>query len=253
MDSKRLENISIKHQNTSINLRATTSPAIDVMNVAHSDVRKLFMSSNHFTTILFRNNFMNLEHLELASTGLVALPEDFAILAPNIRDLNLNRNSLRDLTPLSGLKKLNKLSLSGNRLCRLRKNVAVLKTLKELEYLDFRDNLITVGFYNLTIQNRAVGRRDKEETENYCNTFGHPLTSLEDDEDYRSKLDEATQLRRRVYEMLIANNCPNLKNLDGVCFSRSAILAKDNSWSRLVHLGVLKESKARAVQITPSP
>ena len=61
------------------------------------------------------------------------------------------------------------------------------------------------------------------------------------DDAYRTKLDEDTALRRRVYEMLLVSACPRVGQLDGLNVDRHAIVKKDAMWSRLVDLGVLKE------------
>ena len=52
----------------------------------------------------------------------------------------------------------------------------------------------------------------------------------------------ARPLRRRVYEILLANSVPGLRRLDGLPFAQRQALTKDECWERLVELGILKVS-----------
>ena len=186
---------------------------------------------------------MNLEHFELASSGLQSLPTNFGALAPNLRTVNLNYNSLKDLTPLLGLKKLKGLTVAGNRLVRFRKSVGVLQTLPDLKRLDLRDNPFTIGFYQPMVQTKLLRGEDTEFSDQNLDPYEIAAVSSEEDVRYKANLDEATQLRRRVYEMLVATHCPKLQRLDGLPFSKENVKTKDTSWARLIDLGVIRASK----------
>ena len=242
-EGEALEMLSARHQR-SLNVPGCVQIApCEVNRLAHQDVRNIFLSSNNISEIYMKTTFMNLEHFELASSGLRSLPANFGALAPNLRSLNLNCNSLKDLTPFIGLKKLKSLALAGNRLARLRKAMGVLQKLPDLERLDFRDNPFTVGFYEPIAQNKILRREDCELL-NEHNPFEFAAADVEADVRYRAMLDEATQLRRRVYDMLVATHCRNLQHLDGLPFSKKKVMAKDSSWDRLIDLGVVKASRA---------
>lgn len=165
------------------------------------------------------------------------------MLAPNVRVLNLNLNAVRDLRPLLGIKRLGKLSLAGNRLARLRRNLAVLSQLKTLRELDLRENPFAVGFYLPAAENRvATVNANPEEAEEDRDAYVLPRGDVERDRQYLARLDEDTKLRRRVYEMLLANSCKELRTLDGMEFDRERVLVKDEIWDRLLSLRILKKS-----------
>ena len=241
-DAEALEVFSARYQQ---NLKLSGYAQFELGSLAPQDIRKLFLSSNKVSEVHIKTAFMNLEHLELVSSGLGSLPANFGILVPNLRSLSLGSNSLKDLTPLLGLKKLKSLALPGNRLARLRKAVNVLQKLPELERLDFRDNPFTIGFYDPLAQNKLL-RREDVELSRERQPFGLAAADIDADIRYRAILDEATQLRRRVYELLVATHCPRLQYLDGLPFRKKDTMAKDSSWARLMELGVIKASKANA-------
>ena len=114
------------------------------------DARCILLSGTHIPRFTFAaQGLHHVTHLDLASCGLTALPEDFAAKVPNVRYLNLGFNNLRDVTPLLGLKRLHTLLLAHNRVARLRKLAMVLERLRvSLAEVDLRDNPVTVGFYD---------------------------------------------------------------------------------------------------------
>ena len=243
-EGKHLEILSARYQRVLGKPGYTGPTPYDIAFLAHHDVRKLFLSCNSISRLQISTCYMCLEHFELASSGLYSLPVNFGALAPNLRTANLNCNSLKDITPLLGLKKLKSLTIAGNRLVRLRKSIAVLQTLPDLERLDLRDNPFTVGFYEPLIQNKLLRREDIGLLEHNLDPYEIAAANTEADVRYRRNLDEATQLRRRVYEMLIATHCPKLQSLDGLPFSKENVKTKDTSWARLIDLGVIRPSKA---------
>lgn len=189
------------------------------------------------------HDFLNLQRLELASSGLQSLPPNFGQLAPNIRFLNLNFNALKDLRPLLNIKRLNELLLAGNRLSRLRKNLAVLSRLVSLTKLDLRDNPLTIGFYPPTVENRIVSLKGRSSHSDEVEAFTLPASNQQTDQQFLARLDEDTRLRRRVHEMLLASSCNNLQELDGLPFNSQNVLVKDEVWERLRFLGIIRRSK----------
>jgi Leucine-rich repeat (LRR) protein len=173
------------------------------------------------------------------------LPDDFGQLAPNLRFLNLNFNSLEDLRPLLNIKRLEELLLAGNRLKRLRTNVAVLAKLKTLSKLDLRDNPVTMRFYAPTVETRIVSVNDASHDGDDSDRFVLPPGSPEADTQHLARLDEETKLRRRVHEMMIGSNCKNLRELDGLSFDEERVGKRDAIWQRLLDLNIIKKTEPK--------
>ena len=244
---KCLETLSWREQ--------TLDPAYGFSEVQYQhchEIRNLFLSGNAISVFAPTNSFLNLQILELASTGLQTLSTDFGLKCPNLRTLNLNYNAMRDLRPLLGIVKLQKLCIAGNRIARLRRTAAVIDRLwREISEIDLRNNPLTVGFYTPQSSPREEKQIVPHDPQAQTNLDGaetrnekaYLLPPLDNNLDERSKerLDEDTKLRRRVYEMLIINGCKRLERLDGLGVDRRCISNKDSVWERLLELGVLKE------------
>ena len=250
---------SLKHLETLSWREQTLDPAYGFSEVQYQhchEIRNLCLSGNAISMFAPSKPFLNLQNLELASTGLQTLSTDFGLSCPNLRTLNLNYNAIRDLRPLLGIVKLQKLCIVGNRVARLRRTAAVIDRLwRELSEIDLRNNPLTVGFYTPQSSPREEKQMVTHEPQTATNheeadarnTKAYLLPSLDNELDERSKerLDEDTKLRRRVYEMLIINGCENLERLDGLEVNRRSIGNRDSVWARLVELGVLKEKGVR--------
>ncbi|KAM5431787.1 Protein nud1 [Microsporum ferrugineum] len=118
-----------------------------------SSIRKLFLSSNFLSasTLTPDMPLLSLQLLDLASCTLEELHGRFGETFSHLKTLNLNFNALSDISGLGGIKRLNRLSLVGNRISRLRR---LCKTLSDiggaygsLTRVDLRGNPITIGFY----------------------------------------------------------------------------------------------------------
>lgn len=209
--------------------------------------------------------------LELASTGLQSLADDFGLQCPNLHTLNLNFNAIRDLRPLLGITRLERLYLAGNRIERLRRTAAVFERVgKELREVDLRGCLLTVGFYVPPSQSKSQSD-DSTDKRIVLSDFSNPDVSSADqqasswtdeaqekraaqayllpplldkekeaDKSSRERLDEDTKIRRRVYEMLLVSACPRLRTLDGLRVCKEDVVRKDGTWNRLIELGVLR-------------
>ena len=250
---RKLETLSWRHQNLGDSEECSTI-AIDDCN----EVRNLFLSGNKIPSFNIGGSFLNLHHLELASTGLHTLSPKFGLWMPNLRILNLNHNALKTLQPLLGLTRLKKLYVVGNRISRLRRTIAVLARLNDsLEELDFRGNPLTVGFYpqSCTMQETISEKRlvvkdsqrctrnspDDDEDHQAQIRYLLPQIAADADEQHRERLDQDTALRRRVYELLVLGSCQKLQYLDGLLVDRRRIIQRDGVWERLLELGVLKQ------------
>lgn len=245
---KQLETLSWREQ--------TLAPASSLSEIQYNDcyeVRNLYLSGNPLSDFAPSTPFLNLQHLELASIGLQSFSPDFGLQCPNVRTLNANYNAIRDLRPLLGIVKLEKLFLAGNRVSRLRRTAAVLDRVgKGLLEVDLRNNPLTVGFYTpqeISREEKRVVPRgsnsrasDDDFEHDLQNTLAYLLPAIDKAADKlsRERLDEDTKLRRRVYEMLVTNGCKTLEELDGLEVDREMVCRRDGTWERLIDLGVLK-------------
>jgi hypothetical protein len=211
--------------------------------VRNTDVHNLYISLNPVYTLGVTQHLMNLQRLELASMGLKELPDNFGQLTPNIRSINLNFNSLQDLRPLLNIKRLSELLLVGNKLERLRANAMVLGKFPSLSKLDWRDNPLTLRFYASASENRVMSLRQNPDDEQLTDRFVLPRGDTEADDQHLSRLDYETRIRRRVTEMMLANLCRDLRELDGLPFDKARILVKDDVWERLTMLGVIRRKQ----------
>jgi len=238
---RHLRTLSAREQSSLRNSHAETGVGNLVQNL---EVRNLYLSLNATRTLDIPQHMLNLQRLELASMGLQELPDDFGQLTPNLRSINLNFNSIKDLRPLLNIKKLDELMLAGNKLVRLRANAMVLGKLTTLAKLDWRDNPITIRFYAPTSENRVMSLRQKPSDEQTTDRFMVPEGNIDDDHQHLSRLDQETRIRRRVTEMMLANFCKNLRELDGLPFDKARVLVKDDVWERLLYLGVIQKKQA---------
>lgn len=211
--------------------------------VRNTEVHNLYISLNPAYTLGITQHLLNLQRLELASMGLKELPDNFGQLTPNIRSVNLNFNSLQDLRPLLNIKRLSELLLVGNKVDRLRQNALVLGKFPSLSKLDWRDNPITLRFYGSASENRIMSLRRNPDDEQITDRFVLPRGDIEADEQYQSRLDYETRIRRRVTEMMLANMCRELRELDGMPFNKAGVLVKDDVWERLTMLGVIRKKQ----------
>ncbi|KAL8733554.1 MAG: hypothetical protein Q9181_003524 [Wetmoreana brouardii] len=232
------------------------SPDASIQHQECHNVRELSLSGNILPTFAPDVHMLNLQHLELASTGLQSLSDDFGAKCPNLRVLNLNFNALTELRPLLGIIKLERLYLVGNRISRLRRTTSVLDRIaNQLAELDLRQNPLTLGYYTLQQQPQVAkeqqltisckGPRPEIMDDATLEGLEHrtayllPQTDQRNDDATRHRLDEDTKLRRRVYEILVTLRCANLRRLDGLSLDRRKITSKDGVWERLRELGVI--------------
>ncbi|KAF2003219.1 hypothetical protein P154DRAFT_460943 [Amniculicola lignicola CBS 123094] len=214
--------------------------------VRNADIRNLYLSVNPTRTLELPQHLLNLQRLELASMGLKELPDNFGQLTSNIRSINLNFNSIKDLRPLLNIKRLTELLVAGNRISRLRTNLAVLSKLTTLTKLDMRENPLTLRFYPPTSENRIMSLRQRPQQDDTVDRFILPDGDEDADRHYILRLDDETRLRRRVHEMMLATSCANLQELDGLTFDKARVLVKDDIWQRLLVLGVIRRSEKTA-------
>lgn len=249
----------------SLSMRSQSAPCdlTPILSARQPNLNTLCLSENHISTLTMPQDWYSLRTLELASCGLQGLPEEFGMSVPNLRSLNLNFNAIKDLRPLLNIKALQDLHVAGNRLARLRKTTAVLAKLRTLEVLDLRDNPFSLGFHPRAVESRLVptttslieqgsegtSTRNKETDVQQDMHFLLPPCDKDADVQYFARLDEGTRLRRRVYEMLLANGCNGLGQLDGLPFSRESVLVRDAVLERLVLLGVVRKSGSGAGKV----
>jgi hypothetical protein len=174
----------------------------------------------------------NLRELEIAACGISNLPERFGLFFPNCRYLNANFNAIKEVAPLRKMVHLNTLLLARNRIQKLRRTCLVMSRLPTLKQIDLRENPLTVGFYS-----PATGEVVKLES---CEARYHlPVGSDAEDATWMKVLDEVTALKRRTIELLLAEHCKGLVQLDGLLLRRERLTSQDETWNRLTSKGVL--------------
>lgn len=102
------------------------------------DIKRFYLSGNPVPTSFPSEKFFNLVYLELAMCQITVLPDNLSSVVPNVRTLNLSHNFIEDLSPLSGLTRLNNLTMIGARIGKCRPITQVLSTMPELESVDLR-------------------------------------------------------------------------------------------------------------------
>lgn len=250
LDNNRIETIqglsTARHLNTlSVREQSDSPNLLNGILSTSNECRKIYLSSNPAPPEGLRMSslpHLNLKYLELASCGLTTLPADFGKKIPNCRTLNLNFNAVKDIQPVNGCSRLNKLMMVGNRLNKLRRTCTALTRLPALTKVDLRDNPLTVGFYPPFWDRRLVvrGSAPTHLQDQYALPSGDPAL----DSRWVLHLDEGTRMKRRTIELFLAKGCQKLIELDGLAFDRAALLRQDEIWQKLTSMGVIAKASS---------
>lgn len=257
---KYLEELSCKSQNSS-------DIVIGMLNGA-SDITKLDISGNYHLNLfnsstvelnqVYHKPFLNLNRLVLSAMNLTKLPNDFADLFPNVRELNLNFNNLSNIASLSKMHNISRLYLVSNNIKEIECVVESLKAVRStLKVLDLRLNPINLSVYPYVfnpeeleystrqLMNTADGAPIQLETLDDIESFAiHYQSLIRDHEEWTERdtkffarlksdanLDKARH--RLNYETLLIKFFNHLKILDGSIITygkrRSYGTLKDNS------------------------
>ncbi|KAM6494119.1 hypothetical protein JOM56_010480 [Amanita muscaria] len=210
----KLENLSLRNQR---------GRGLNIFTRDVRDVKRLYLSGNAIKNGFFEEHCYNLVYLELAACRLTALPEELALLVPNLRVLNLNYNFLEDVRALEGLTRLKKLSIIGSRLKRTKALIRLLQRMPEVEMLDFRMNPCTLGWYLPLLVRDVPGALQPS---------GGGWQEL--DRKFRRDLPDETYIGRLAYRGLVIRACPKVRMLDGVEMSE-----KERRKGQMVLEGIL--------------
>ncbi|KAI0351465.1 hypothetical protein OH77DRAFT_1411124 [Trametes cingulata] len=220
----KLENLSLRNQSGRGGL------TLSIRDVR--DVKRLYLSGNPLKAGFLSEPCYNLVYLELAACRLITLPADFAKMVPNVRVLNLNYNFLEDPSPLQGLSRLRKLTIIGSRIKGAKQLVRVLRGMKDMEMIDFRQvspllmNPCTLGWYlPLLVKDLpgalqpSDGDRASENSTEQPSTRERGRQDLlwrELDAKFRRDLPDDAYVGRLAYRGLVMRACPHIRMLDGV-------------------------------------
>ncbi|KAG9229938.1 protein phosphatase 1 [Amylocarpus encephaloides] len=224
--TKHLDSLSLREQKDS------TSLDLSFLSEAY-EIRKLFLSGNLIHNFQPKFDFLNLQYLELANCGLETLQPNLGYMISNTRILNLNYNALTDITPLTGIVRLKKLHLAGNRLVNIKRTSTILSSLNGLTLVDLRADPMTQGFYP-SVTESSVALNTAAGTTETIEPYTMAKADTGKDVKYARCLDMKTKMLRRVYEMMVLGGCRRLKMLDGLVNDRSSIKAKDEVWDALI-------------------
>lgn len=222
-----LEFLSLREQKESSDL-------IDLILSTPNECRRIRLSANPVTNGTLKLPAMpqnNLRELEIAACGLSELPEGFGTCFPNCRHLNANFNGIKDVATLRKMVHLKTVLLARNRIKKLRRTCLVLSRLGSLETVDLRDNPLTVGFYSPISAQKSLPEA----------RYHLPEGSQIEDATWMKVLDEVTGLRRRTIELLLAEHCKKLIQLDGLSLCQARLNEKDELWHKLTEQGVLQK------------
>jgi Leucine-rich repeat (LRR) protein len=220
-----------------LSLREQRDPSdiVELVLTTPNECRHIRLSSNSVANGTFRLPAVpqsNLRELEIAACGISNLPERFGLFFPNCRYLNANFNAIKEVAPLRKMVHLNTLLLARNRIQKLRRTCLVMSRLPTLKQIDLRENPLTVGFYS-----PATSEVVKLES---CEARYHlPVGSDAEDATWMKVLDEVTALKRRTIQLLLAEHCKGLVQLDGLLLRRERLTSQDETWNRLTSKGVL--------------
>ena len=231
--ARHLDTLSVREQSESPKL-------LNTILTASNECRKLYLSNNSAPPEGLRMSWLphlNLRYLELGSCGLTTLPDDFGEKVPNCRTLNLNFNAVKDLQPLKGCRRLNKLMVAGNRLHKLRRTCIALTRLPALTKIDLRDNPLTVGFYPPFRESRLLVHGEVNTGVN--DPYSLPPVDRSLDSKWVMHLDEGTRMKRRTIELFLEKGCEKLVELNGLAYDRVALLQQDETWGKLIGMGVI--------------
>ncbi|KAK3988159.1 hypothetical protein QBC44DRAFT_360189 [Cladorrhinum sp. PSN332] len=234
--ARRIDSLSLREQHGSSPLD------LEYLLSRVYEVRKLFLSGNLLESFTPTVDFLNLQLLELANCGLSSLPDDFGLLMPNLRVLNLNLNALTSLAPLRYIPRLKRLFASGNRISDPSILVATLERFQYLAVADVRDNPVTQGFY-APIQIIMKRNGEMEEGEGGEERFRLPEQDEKRDRAYCGRLDMDTRMKRRLYEYLIGRRCRRVKMLDGLEFTGvggGGKIKDEEAWKGLMERGLVQ-------------
>jgi Leucine-rich repeat (LRR) protein len=214
--ARKLERLSLRSQEGQTDL-------VNHILCTPNDCRSITLSNNPVPgghLMLPELPHHSLFELELAGCSIAILEKGFSQAYPNLRNLNLNHNAINDISYLQGMPKLQRLVLVGNRIRRMRRTCLVVGRLPSITILDIRDNPLTLGFHPPSSPGVAI-----EITESK----------------WRRSLDENTKMRRRLTELLLAENCKQLQSLDALEFDRSKVLRKEEIWKKCEERGAVVE------------
>lgn len=201
-----------------------------LLNSKLDQVKKLDLSGNNR---LFEINwnllrFPNVNQLTLSGLDVDSLPEEFYDIFPNITELNLNFNKLKNLDQLRKYKYLKKVYLLSNNLSRIE---TVIKNLggsrNTLKILDLRLNTMNNDLYPsvfyLQEDNKLLSPdfTNVEMLENFSIHYQaldnkQELNDWDEREEIFSRnLSKNKKHRKADYLTLLINYFPKLKKLDG--------------------------------------
>ena len=126
------------------NNRFTGDPTASILPLFN--LKEISVGNNQFVfgdINTFIQNFPTLQVLDIAKTGLIAVPQNVSTLT-NLESLNLSNNTIsQNFSALSALSNLKELNLAGNQLTKIPSEIA---TLKGLTSLDVSHNLFTTNY-----------------------------------------------------------------------------------------------------------
>lgn len=233
---KNLDELSCKSQYDSniLDQVLTECPDITTLDISGNANYDLESLCNHY----FRHSieFLNINVLSLCAMDLGKIPQEFAKVFPNVRELNMNFNSISDITGLNQLNHLKKLYLVSNSIAQVEGIVkGLLSSRSTLEVIDVRLNPVNIELYPYVFNPHEM---DVIQLADSRKTSPIHLETLDDIENFvihyqslnKSELEwaerdsqfitqiakEPARVNQRInYEMVLVSFFNRLKKLDG--------------------------------------
>lgn len=206
---------------------STNVLSLDLSGNGHFD---LFGYSQRFNQIS-SNSFLSLTKLVLTAMNLTKIPNSFANVFPNVRELNLNFNRINNISGLADLGNIRRLYLVSNNLSKTENVIHGLTNGRStLKVLDLRLNPCNVELYpyvfnptELDLARRGdspVQLETLDEIESFAIHYEALNKTIDDweerDTEFVSKIShEKRGMLRKQYETLFINFFHNIIQLDG--------------------------------------
>lgn len=100
-------------------------------------------------------------------------------------------------------------------------------------------NPLTIGFYPASAARKSLPAPDDPD-EYIKDPFTMVPGDTASDDTFQIQMDIDSAVTRRRYEMMIAQKCPRMKELDGLVFKKEDTWRQDDVWDELKNRGLVR-------------
>jgi Leucine-rich repeat (LRR) protein len=187
-------------------------------------VGKLSLADIRLTSLEELRHMHQLVVLDLRRCGLRKLPLKFSRSVPSLRELDVSQNCLNDISPIASCRRLRTLVLRSNDLDDFFHALEQLNCLKQLQFLDLRQNPVTALFYPTPPPGSLKPIISKNLNSCGRSLSGESTRWVQLDRAFQVCLNDLTHVRRTCYRTsLIYHLQASLKELDCIPVTSSDI------------------------------